>query len=67
MWSAFSCKGGCGICILRHLKEDSAVAVKKEFWLEKTFYSFINKKSNKLLLQIIVCIATCSLVMSPYP
>ena len=36
----FICKGGCGICVSRHLKEDSPVAVKKEFQLEKTFYFY---------------------------
>jgi len=38
----FSLESACGHCMSKHLKEHSAVAVKKEFQLRKDFTFFKN-------------------------
>ena len=39
----FSCKGECGICVLRHLREELAWATDKWFW----FISYVISARNK--------------------
>ena len=60
-------KGGCGIRIVKDLKEDLALVVEKEFQLTKTLYYF---KKYLLLtymsIRLKVCAAVRSLMMSLY-
>ena len=60
-------KGGCGIHIVKDLKEDLALVVEKEFQLTKTLCYF---KKYLLLtytsIRLKVCAAIRSLVMSLY-